>query len=153
MMRVYVHQCVYNLAAIGKGNCEIQKAVTKCKKLVEETNASLPRCPCAHGHSGIQLWFTVVMEYTKTHPRGLPYLVGLLVMGWKHAHIRYSLWSGPLPAKCPSYWQLLSINLQGFWKQQEREMGLIQNQNMSRHWNPLALFLLDSAACLCGISH
>lgn len=36
----YVHQRVYNLAAVGKGNWELQKAVAKVKKLGGEANAS-----------------------------------------------------------------------------------------------------------------
>lgn len=139
-MCMCISVCIIQKGELGNSkSCDKIQEVSRGDKYI--LRASLPPCPCADGHSGIQLWLCSGDGlYTTSHPCGLSYLVGLLVMGWKHTHIRYSPWSGPLPAKSSSYWQFLSIKLQGFWKQQGREMGLIQNQSMSRHWNPLAFF-------------
>lgn len=152
MISVCAHQCMYNSSALGRGNWERQEAVAKGRESGEEVNApwlllpSFPPSlsPCADGLSRVQLCFVVLWLSTKSY---------LFALSVTRKHIRNSHWSGPPSAERPNYWQVLSIKLHSVWKQQDREMGLEQNQNMSRHWYPLALFLLDTAACLCGISH
>lgn len=146
------HQCMYSLADLGRG-------IGNCKSCAERQGVRRGgKCifrPCSLQSLTFPMyWWTFRGEallYCWVDTKS--YLFGSSAMCWMHAHIRNSHWSGLHSTKHPSYWQVLSTELHSFWKQQEREMDLEQNQNMSRHWNPLPLFLLDTAACLCGISH
>lgn len=78
---VHEHQCVFNSAALGKGNWKIHEAVAKGKKLQGGgkciLRSSLPPCSWADGHSGIQLLFAVGMDFTQILPLWLvlPFLL------------------------------------------------------------------------------
>lgn len=126
---VHISVCIiHQPLAEGIGNCKKlwQKAGSQEGRWMHPDFSSPPSLsPCADGLLRVQLCFAVLWLSTKS------YLFALSVI---RKHIRNSHWSGPPSAEHPNYWQLLSIKLHSLWKQQEREMGLEQNQNMSRHW-------------------